>query len=485
MPPATRRGGALGLDQERPPGVAAPVRVGGERAAVDRPRVRRVGSDSGEVEDRRGEVDIGDRRRDLDPLADRRPADHQRHLQRLLVGLHLLGPDPVLAVHVAVVGGEDHVGARAQVRRLDRRLDPAHRAVDRQQAGQLAAVTLGQVADLARLQLRPSAHGARLVGHVLLVERGRHRQLPPGEGASVAGRGLRLRGLEGERLAVRAAAPGGVVAPPAPVRGDVGDMEEERARGARVGADVGQRVVAGQGVGDVVGGPVAVVDLAAARVGDVVAVVVDHRRCGHRPEAVPAGCRVERPVVVQPLADQGRVVAGLVEPDREDVLGVAQGLIAAAVALLVVDHAVVVGVLAGDPGGARGAAEGEGDDAAGEAGAAVDQQPVDLRHHPQRGERLVVGADQDDVRPACRAGGGAAATAARHDHQHAEHQGRDRGAEPRPAHRRGPPSSALATHPGPEQRPSRAVSAASFVRTAAYAGVRSRLRSSPGSRSRS
>ena len=104
-----------------------------------------------------------------------------------------------------------------------------------------------------------------------------------------------------------------------------------------------------------------------------------------------APVRVAGPVAVQVLADVRREVAGPLEPDRQRVRPVELGEFA--LRRSVAEHAVVVRVLAGQRGRARGAAEGEAYEAVLEARALRHQQaptPVITR---ERLDRLVVRLD--------------------------------------------------------------------------------------------
>ena len=98
----------------------------------------------GEVEDRRREVEVGDRLVDL--LRRRRAAEvggrdegQQRDAQRLLVGVGLLLDEPVLAEQQAVVGGEEDRGVveLAEVRKLADEIGDA--LVDDGERGERAA----------------------------------------------------------------------------------------------------------------------------------------------------------------------------------------------------------------------------------------------------------------------------------------------------------------------------------------------------------
>ena len=102
-------------------------------------------------------------------------------------------------------------------------------------------------------------------------------------------------------------------------------------------------------------------------------------------------------VAVQPLADQGGPVAGLLQPGGEGVAPVLHPV--PPVGVEVAGDAVVVGVLAGDEGRPGRAAEREGVDRVGEAGAPGGEQLAHVRHVGDVGEGLVVGHHHEDVRP--------------------------------------------------------------------------------------
>ena len=129
-------------------------------------------------------------------------------------------------------------------------------------------------------------------------------------------------------------------------------------------------------------------------------VVVDLLVVGGRrvPLAPPIGHQITR-VAVQGLADHRGVVARVLEPDGQVVVLVQlQEALEPAVGWLVGAHAVVVHVLAGEEGGARGAAEREVDEAVFERSSAITaDQRVDVVHHPHRLERLVVRHDHHHV----------------------------------------------------------------------------------------
>ena len=84
-----------------------------------------------------------------------------------------------------------------------------------------------------------------------------------------------------------------------------------------------------------------------------------------------------------------RAVARALEPDRQALARVERAV--AALGRPVAEHAVVVGVLPGEEGRARRAAERERHEAAGERGALAAEQRAHAGHHPHRLERLVVG----------------------------------------------------------------------------------------------
>ena len=100
-------------------------------------------------------------------------------------------------------------------------------------------------------------------------------------------------------------------------------------------------------------------------------------------------------VAVQVAANVHGAVAGVLQPDRQRVRAVE--LDEAAERRGVVEHAVVVGVLAREVRGARGAAEREAVDRLVELGALAGQQRVHVLHGRQRGSGLVVGHDHDHV----------------------------------------------------------------------------------------
>jgi hypothetical protein len=148
-----------------------------------------------------------------------------------------------------------------------------------------------------------------------------------------------------------------------------------------------------------------------ALVVEVVAVVAIRIGVDQGAPLGPAGrdlMRVDRPVAVQVLADQGGVIAGLPQPDRERVVRVQP--VKPAQRRIVVEHPVVGGVLAGEECRPRGAAQRIAGEAVDEGRAPLPDQPPRQRHHLDRGRRLVVGLDNDHVGPLL---GGAALGAAR------------------------------------------------------------------------
>ena len=131
-------------------------------------------------------------------------------------------------------------------------------------------------------------------------------------------------------------------------------------------------------------------------------------RGGVGEEAVELAVQRERPpagrdvggvrcaVPVRHLADVDRAVVRAAQPDGQR-LAVPQHLVAA-VGRRVAEHAVVVGVLAGQQGRARGAAEGIGGVGVGEGGAGRADQCLGLRQRDHVAHGLVVGRDHDHVR---------------------------------------------------------------------------------------
>jgi hypothetical protein len=81
--------------------------------------------------------------------------------------------DAVLAVHEAVVGGEDHQRVAQLAALAQGGHDLGHGVVDGQQRLQLLPVVLLDPREQGRGQARAMAHEGRLVGHRLLVEAGR------------------------------------------------------------------------------------------------------------------------------------------------------------------------------------------------------------------------------------------------------------------------------------------------------------------------
>ena len=182
-----------------------------------------------------------------------------------------------------------------------------------------------------------------------------------------------------------------------PVGRRVGEPEEERLGQRRPAVDEVDRVP-GQHVLLEVVRVAAVLDQGAVHVQRV---VVDPVSLRGRAPLRPAG-RHGRvgPVLVQVLADHPGVIAGVAKPVGQVVVA-AELLEApkAAVRVPVAEHAVVVHVVAGQEGRARGAAEREVDEAVFERHPGVPDQRVDVVHDAHRLERLVVGLDHHDVRP--------------------------------------------------------------------------------------
>ena len=128
-----------------------------------------------------------------------------------------------------------------------------------------------------------------------------------------------------------------------------------------------------------------------------------------------------RAVTVQPLSDHPRAVARLLKPSREDVATVFHSV--PAVGVEVADDLVVVGVLAGDEGRARRAAERERINRVGEARATVGEQLLDVWHMDEIGGGLIVGHDHDDVRLLAFAGADFAGLGRRYSNRRAGQRG--------------------------------------------------------------
>ena len=118
-----------------------------------------------------------------------------------------------------------------------------------------------------------------------------------------------------------------------------------------------------------------------------------------RLEDVPAGRVLGRGVVVQPLARERGLIADRAQPGRQHGARLTERRVAAAVAFAVVNDTVVVRVLSGDPGRPGGATEREAREEAAELRPLVGDHPPGPMHDPEQVRRLVVGSDQDDVRP--------------------------------------------------------------------------------------
>ncbi len=379
------------LDQDVPAPLLAGV--GGEveqRAAVD----QAPGRDPRGVEDRGGHVDVGDQPA-VDATARYPRSPHQeRDPDRLLVGEHLLGERPVLAVHEAVVGHVDDQGVLELAGAPKRVDDLGHALVHRLQALQLLAPVLLDARHLLGREAAAVRDNLRLVVHRELVEVRPARHRVAGEGVAVARR--RGGGAGAGRVVgiARAAAVGR-------------DVPERQVEGPLRGRGILDQAHGAPGglVGLVVAGP------AGLRIGaehpvlvDLPARVVEGAGVG---AAVPVRVARRHPVLelvaVQVAAHVHRAIAGGAQPDRQRAGVVERG--EAAEGTAVVEHAVVMGVLAGQVGRPRGAAEREARDRLVEVGAVAPEQRVELRHQRHGRRRLVVGHDHDDVRLRERRGG--------------------------------------------------------------------------------
>ena len=339
------------LDQDRP--IARPRVVAGERIeqrapvespAVARPRAR-LGS--GEVEQSRGDIDV--RGRQADPARRRgveiapRDPDHRRDLDRLLVGEPLRLDDPVLAVEEPVVGVEDEDGVGELVVAPevgDHVPDPAVGLMDRR--GPAAHPPLDGVAGL-RVDPRQPRDVGGLVGDAALAG-GIRRQVNPRQSPDP------LEELRPGQGAAGADAAGEVVA----VRRELVELQVERpARGRQIAQQIVRPPV--QVAGHVLTWAVAADGHRIAVDREVVVAVVE---VDQPDPVIPSRRRRRRTgipalVAVQEAPDVGGLVAGASQPGGQDVGGVAERLIARAVR----EDPVVVPVLAGQLGGAGGAAE--------------------------------------------------------------------------------------------------------------------------------
>ena len=338
------------------------------------------------VDDRRHHVDVRDGPAVAPVARDARSAHDERDAHGLLVEQDLLGLGAMLAVHEAVVGGEhdQRVGELAGTREGVH--DVGHRLVDGLEALELLAPVLRDRGLGLGVEARAVGDDLRLVADAGLVEIRGAREGHAVELVAVArlGRG----GADGGRV-VR-------VARRAAVGSDEPELEVERP-------------VAGRGLLDQLAGTAAEeVGLVLARVGrvgvgderavlvDAPARVVEGVRVGRAVPVAPAGRDAVRVLVaVEVAADVHGPVAGGLEPDGQRV-GVVEAR-EAAERPGVVEDLVVVGVLAGEVRGARGAAEREAGHRVLEQRALARQQPVDVGHVAQRGGGLVVGHEDDDV----------------------------------------------------------------------------------------
>jgi hypothetical protein len=108
--------------------------------------------------------------------------------------------------------------------------------------------------------------------------------------------------------------------------------------------------------------------------------------------------RVALAVLVEVLADQGGVVARTLQPDRQRLALVAEGVVAP-VREVVPRHSVVVRVLPGEERGPRRAAERVVHVAVRERRARAPDQLAHLGHDAHVGRALVVGGHDNDVGP--------------------------------------------------------------------------------------
>ena len=177
------------------------------------------------------------------------------------------------------------------------------------------------------------------------------------------------------------------------MRGGVRQIEEERLARRDAALDEVERL-AGQNASLEVGRRRAVMDDRPVLVQVVVVGVLGVRQ---RPVPLVPARRHETAVLlavaVQELAHERRPVAGLLKPQGKRVRGVEQ-----AEAVAIVDP-VVVCILAGLEGSPGGTAEREVDEVVGEGRALVADQRSDLRHRFHRLHGLIVGHDDDHVRP--------------------------------------------------------------------------------------
>ena len=323
--------------------------------------------------------------RGCDPAGDPRAADEQGHLGGRVVGDELALVEAVLALHQALVGGEDQIGVAQRPPRLQIVDDPLHRIVDREQRLEAVLVAGLDLGDQPGAEALDPLDPGGLVLDVLLVEARVDRQRGRGEGIRV----LRL-GCGGivrrEELHLHVE---GRVREVAEVVVDPLDRE--------VRVDVGRVVV--------------------RRVGLVDAVLVEGEagvRGGRTDEAVELALRggadaarerapARRHVglvrhlseAVRHLADVDGAVAIRLQPDGQVVL-VVEGLVAA-LRRRVAEDAGVVGVIAGLHRDAGRAAEWIRGVGVQEARPGIADQGPRLGHHRHVPERLIVGGEHDHV----------------------------------------------------------------------------------------
>ena len=328
-----------------------PLAAGSSGYAVHDP----AGLDTGHVEDGRSEVDV-DRVAGPGPtLPDPGSADQRRDPDRVLVRKELRTAQPVLALQVAVVRVEDEVGVLHLAGPADLPDDLRDLVVDRLDRAEASAIVVGDLLDLGLGQQRQPAEVDLLVGDVGLVERRRcsaaprrrrcSRTWPAVAGPAPAHRAGVPVGGSCPRHAGRAASSRGrtaccgepnshevrregsadihrvvLFALPAEVVEGLEDRLElveqfEEAVRRIVDTEVARSSCAFGVVG------VAVVADLAVDVERVVVVVVG-RVVEQADPAVPARRdlgAVERAVLVEVLADQGRAVAGPLQPRTERV----------------------------------------------------------------------------------------------------------------------------------------------------------------------
>ena len=273
---------SVAIGRLRRPAALAAVDQPQQRAAVHDPASTRLGAGLGPrpLDQGRDEVDVRGRRVDLDPgltLAAEggRDPDHERHVRGLLVGESLAGREPMLAVEVAVVGGEDDhrlVELAGGAQRLDELGDPT---IDRRQCLEPALVPGPDPRSLGGVQRPLLGDEVGLVGDVALEHRRQVRQRRLGEATLVApGR---------DRSAATGTAAVGVQV--LVVGRRLPELEEERPRPRELADQLRGAIV--EHVGQIA---TAVVDLLAlAPVDGELEVVVTARVADQRRPAVPAG----------------------------------------------------------------------------------------------------------------------------------------------------------------------------------------------------